>query len=348
MLHVIRDWKLPVFGLNVPPGVIRRLSAAAMDNATAADPVAALSAQDRSALPARIIEPAPEQLAFLREVMGSHPGRAKSPAADDRPGDKANGNLRDKAVDLSTVDARREARFLLIQSVWDSAMAEQAVAARRATGKSVAVLAGVAHVEGGLGIARRIRVLDPGAVLLLVSPWRGAVSGDGADDGLGVGFGDGFDKAAADVRFYCPESFESRMGMTLFSRPFGADFEYVVGAVVRGSRAEAAGLRPGDVVLYAGGYRLVSLSVLHLAGSDAYREKKSLVFEVRRGQERYSVDFGPLGQQQVAQPGQESAKQAGQTDAQAARQPEQKNGQQPLAQKGQQPATQTVAPTGKP
>ncbi|PKN08087.1 MAG: hypothetical protein CVU73_09565 [Deltaproteobacteria bacterium HGW-Deltaproteobacteria-8] len=261
VFQAIRDWRLPVFGLNVPPQVIRRLSAAALANATAADPVASLSPEDRAQLPARIIEPAPEQLAFLHEVMGSHPGNAK--------GQKAGG----------TVDARREARFLLIQSVWDSAMAEQAVRARKATGRPVLVLAGAAHVEGGLGIARRIRVLDPGAEVLLISPWRG----------------DGFARADADVRVYCPESFESRMGMVLESRPFGENFEYVVSQVKRGSQAEAAGLRPGDVVTRAGGYRMRSLTVLHLAGSDAFREKKHLVFVIRRGEDCYSVDLGPLG-----------------------------------------------------
>jgi len=257
VLRAIRDWRLPAYGLNVPPGVIRRLSAAAMQNATAADPVASLSAEDRAHLPARIIPPAPEQQAFLREVMGGH--------LDGR----------------NAADPRQVARFQLIQSVWDSGMAEQAVRARRATARPVVLLAGTAHVEGGLGIARRIAVLDPGAEILLISPWRGQ----------------DFEPSDAHVRVYCPESFESRMGMTIESRPFGAQFEYVVSAVKRGSRAEAAGLRPGDVVARAGGYRLRSLNALHLAGSDAFREKKHLVLVIRRGEDAFSVDLGPLGQQ---------------------------------------------------
>lgn len=257
----IRDWKLPVAGLNVPPGVIRRLSAAALQNATAADPVAALPPEDRAWLPKRIIEPAPEQLAFLNEVMGQHPkGR----------------NVKDE---------RQVARFRLIQSVWDSAMAEAAVDLRRATGRQVAVLAGTAHVEGGLGIARRLRVLDPGAEILLVSPWRG----------------DALDPADADLRVYCPESFESRMGMTLEKRPLGLpgddEWQVVVTAVRRESRADLAGLRPGDIVVRAGGYRMKSLNALHLAGSDAFRDKASLVLEISRGRECLSVDLGPLGRQ---------------------------------------------------
>ncbi|MDP3425917.1 MAG: ChaN family lipoprotein, partial [Humidesulfovibrio sp.] len=294
VFQAIGDWRLPAFGLNVPPGVIRRLSAAAMQNSTAAtpapDPVASLSPEDRAHLPARIIEPAPEQLAFLREVMGSHPRPAK-----DKPGgqsiDKDNGKDDSKGDDLN---ARREARFLLIQSVWDTAMAEQAVRARRATGLPVVVLAGAAHVEGGLGIARRIRVLDPGAEVLLISPWRGGE----------------FALADADVRVYCPESFESRMGMTLESRPLvpggqgEQDFEVLVRAVARGSRAETAGLRPGDVVTRAGGHRMRSLAVLHMAGSDAFREKKNMVFVIRRGQDCLTVDLGPLGQGQGQDQGQ--------------------------------------------
>jgi len=257
----LRDWQLPAAGLNVPPEVIRRLSAAAMDNATAENPVAALSAEDRAWLPRQIIPPAPEQLAFLREVMAGHPqGGPNARKAD---------------------DPRQMARFQLIQSVWDSAMAEQAVNLRRATGRQVAVLAGTAHVEGGLGIARRLKVLDPEAEVLLVSPWRG----------------DDFDPADAQVRVYCPLGFESRMGMTLESRPDGDEFQVVVSAVTRGSRAEAAGLRPGDVLTHAGGLRMQGLNTLHLAGSDAFRDKKSLVLTVRRGKACYSVDLGLLGQQ---------------------------------------------------
>jgi len=253
----LREWKLPSAGLNVPPEVIRRLSAAAMDNATASDPVPSLSAEDQAQLPKRIIPPAPEQLAFLREVMSEHPqGR-------------------------NAEDPKQIVRFQLIQSVWDSAMAEAAVRLRQTTGKQVAVLAGTAHVEGGLGIARRIRVLDPGAEILLISPWRG----------------DDFDPEDAQVRVYCPISFESRMGMTLEDRPFGEESIVVVSQVRRGSRAEAAGLRPGDVVTRAGGYRMRSLTTLHVAGSDAYKNKSSLKLTISRGNACYTVDLGPLGKQ---------------------------------------------------
>ncbi|MDR3639820.1 MAG: ChaN family lipoprotein [Humidesulfovibrio sp.] len=260
----LREWKLPVAGLNVSPEVIRRLSAAAVDNATASDPVAALSAEDRAQLPAKIIPPAPEQLEFLREAMAGHPkGTATAQGLD---------------------DPRQLARFQLIQSVWDSAMAEQAVRLRKTTGRQVAVLAGAAHVEGGLGIARRIRVLDPGAEILLVSPWRG----------------DEFDREDAQVRVYCPISFESRMGMTLEDRPLGGEPVVVVTRVERGSRAEAAGLRPGDVLTRAGGYRMRSLVTLHLAGSDAYNARRNLVLIIRRGDACYTVDLGPLGQRKAA------------------------------------------------
>jgi len=219
------------------------------------DPLAALSPEDRAQLPRQIIGPAPEQLAFLREIMKSHPqGR-------------------------STDDPRQTARFQLIQSVWDSAMAEQAVRARKATNRPVIALAGTAHVEGGLGIARRIAVLDPGAEILLISPWRG----------------DDLDPNDANVRVYCPERFESRMGMTLESRPYGEEFQYVVTEVTRESRADVAGLRPGDVVTYAGRHRVRSLTALHLAGSDAFRNKEPLTLEIRRGRQCLSVDLGPLG-----------------------------------------------------
>lgn len=265
VFRAIKDWSLPVFGLNVPPGVIRRLSKSALEHSPAdgKDPVAALSVEDQTLLPKQIIGPAPEQLAFLREVMSNHPAKASGAAGRD-----AN-------------DPRQIARFHLIQSVWDSAMAENAVAAHKATARPVVVLAGTAHVEGGLGIARRIAALDPGAKVLLVSPWRG---GD-------------LDPKDAQVRVYCPERFDSRMGMTIESRPSGEDFEYVITEVKRESRADLAGLRPGDILTRAGGHRVRSLTALHLAGSDAYRDKKPLTLEVRRGRQCLSVDLGKLGQQ---------------------------------------------------
>ncbi len=259
VFRAIADWKLPTYGLNVPPGVVRRLSKAALEHSPAdgQDPVASLSPEDRAQLPKKIIGPAPEQQAFLREVMGGHPqGRNAS-------------------------DPRQMARFQLIQSVWDSAMAEKAVEARRATARPVVVLAGTAHVEGGLGIARRIAAYDPGAEILLVSPWRGL----------------DFEPSDAHVRAYCPERFDSRMGMTLESRPKGDVFEYVVTEVRRDSRADRAGLRPGDVLARAGSYRVRSLNALHLAGSDAFKDKAHLTLEVLRGDERLSIDLGPLGQQ---------------------------------------------------
>lgn len=257
VFRAIADWKLPAYGLNVPPGVIRRLSKAAQEHSPAdgKDPVASLSPEDRARLPKQIIGPAPAQEAFLREVMGGHP--------------------QGRNVD----DPRQVARFQLIQSVWDSAMAEQAVAARRATKRPVVVLAGTAHVEGGLGIARRIAAYDPGAEILLISPWRGL----------------DFEPSDAHVRAYCPERFDSRMGMTLESRPKGEGFEYLVTEVRRESRADLAGLRPGDVVVRAGGYRVRSLNALHLAGSDAFKAKAPLVLEVLRGDERLTVDLGQLG-----------------------------------------------------
>jgi len=85
--------------------------------------------------------------------------------------------------------------------------------------------------------------------------------------------------------------------MVLEDRLSGEDAIVVVTQVRRGSRAEAAGLRPGDVVTRAGGYRMRSLTTLHMAGSDAYKNKSSLKLTVSRGNACYTVDLGPLGQQ---------------------------------------------------
>ncbi len=242
LFETINRNSLPVAGLNVPSSVIRKISKQGLDG---------LEDGERAFLPRQIITPSSEQLAFLDMIYSQHEGR-----------DADNATGRD--------------RFRLIQSIWDSKMAEEAVRLRKEFKWPVLVIAGSGHVENGWGIARRIRHLDPGAKILLLMPWRGGE----------------FDKESGDAFFYCPDSYDSKMGALLTATGQGG---LLVERVKRGSRAEKAGLRPGDVLFEAAGIPLDQLFDLHMAGSRVHKANEPLVFSVRRGGATFTVNVGKLG-----------------------------------------------------
>jgi hypothetical protein len=155
-------------------------------------------------------------------------------------------------------------------------MAEEAVRLRRTYDWPVLLVAGSGHVENGWGIARRIRRFDPGAKILLIVPWRG---GEFAAD-------------SGEALFYCPDSYVAKMGATLTDTGQGG---LLVEAVVRGSRAEKAGLRPGDTLIEASGVTLDHLFALHQAGVMAHEADAPLVFTVRRAGQTFRADVGKLG-----------------------------------------------------
>ncbi len=170
-------------------------------------------------------------------------------------------------------------RFMLVQSIWDTQMAMRSIMARRRFERPVVVLAGMGHVENGWGIASRLRKLDPAASFLLMAPWRGVGN---------------FTPAAADSFFFCPNSYKSKLGMALAETDDGL----LVTEVERASRADVAGLRPGDLVLAIQGLPAQSLGTLHDAGAKAYEAKQPLKLTVRRGLSSFTADLGRLGQAQ--------------------------------------------------
>jgi len=177
-------------------------------------------------------------------------------------------------------NATQRERFHQVQSIWDSKMAEGAVQLRREYDWPVLVIAGAGHVEKGWGIARRIRQFDPGAQILILMPWRGG----------------SFESGSGDAFFYCPDTYESKMGASLTATGFGG---LLVESVKRGSRAEKAGLRPGDLLLEASGIKLDYLFSLHMAGAKAYKAGEELIYTVRRGGDTFEANVGKLG---VAKP----------------------------------------------
>jgi uncharacterized iron-regulated protein len=201
-----RKHGLDLYALNAPRSVISAVSDGGIE---------AVPGGERKYLPEKVIAPAPEQVEELRAVYEAHAPKKKE-------GDEKAGSFE---------------RFMLVQSLWDTVMAGNAVRVRRETGGPVIVLAGAGHVEYGLGIARRIKALEPDASTLTVTPWRG--------------MGD-VEAAAGDVFFYCPHTHAAKGGYTLAFRQEGV----FIDDVDPGSQAEAAGFREGDRVAGIEGERI--------------------------------------------------------------------------------------------
>ncbi|GFK92755.1 hypothetical protein NNJEOMEG_00582 [Fundidesulfovibrio magnetotacticus] len=153
--------------------------------------------------------------------------------------------------------------FVDVQSLWDTTMARRAVEARVAWRRPVAVVAGGGHVEYGWGIASRLAAFDPEGQRLLVMPWRG---------------GETPDPAMANAFYYCPEPKRPRLGILLETREGVPRVE----RVEEGSRAQAAGVLPGDVLSRAGERPLKDIKDLHEAGIEAMRRGDPLRLEVLR------------------------------------------------------------------
>ncbi|WP_156939732.1 ChaN family lipoprotein [Desulfocurvus vexinensis] len=241
VLEAARRTGAPLAGLNVPRRVVRAVGEGGPG---------AVARADRHLLPVQIIPPAPEQASELERVLARHAA----------PG---HGDGEDGAAAAPSAQADRRERFLRVQALWDTAMARSAVAARRAQGRPVLLLAGAGHVERGWGIARRLHALDPRARVLAVLPWRG---------------GSGFDPADADAFFFCPLSHSSRLGFVLQER----DARVSVTDVAPDTRAAQAGFLPGDEILAVMGEPATSLWVLHKGALKAGRAGLPLAITVRR------------------------------------------------------------------
>lgn len=265
------DSGVPIYGLNIEHELRRAVSRKGLEG---------LSAQERSRLPERIIPPLPEQRDKLTAFFLAHGSMMRrAPHAGPSAGSGAGPlvapvampGIRDgREVSVILPVSLRAAfeRFLLIQSLWDSTMAEQAAAVlarerRAAPGAGpLVILAGGGHVEYGYGIAHRLALLDPGAVIFSVMPFSGPVPGANL----------------ADAFYYSPAPEPSGFGLT-FSREEGS---VRILAVRPASRAEKAGLLPGDAVLAAGGATVNGPMDLHSAAMAAKRQSKALALRVDR------------------------------------------------------------------
>ena len=286
IFEVARKHGLTLYGLNLPDVVRRSVSRGGL---------AGLSQTEKGELPRRIIPPQPAQKEKLLAVFRMHGAmRGKNPvtpsAAEAGEGQTGQKSLpammpatpgKGKAPKATAgAEAMPSAqamldRFLLIQSLWDSTMAEQAVDNRNFARRRLkyagfpalpylpmVILAGAGHVEYGYGIASRIKHLEPDARVLLVMPFSGAQPEPGA----------------ADVYYYSEQRSHSPYGFTLAERKG----RLVIVNVAPDSRAEAAGVRAGDAIVRAGGAPVLSPMDLHKAAVQAKRQRIPLRFTLER------------------------------------------------------------------
>lgn len=260
IFEAARDLALPVFALNTPKGLARKVGREGPD---------ALPPAERATLPGTILPPDPAQVEQLRELFAHHATMIKK-------GPKAS-----KAPKTRT-ERDPFAGFLTVQSLWDTQMAARAVLAHARYSRPVVIIAGGGHVERGWGIARRLAVLDPEAKVVTVMPWRG---------------GETPDPALAQTFFACPVVHKSRLGMTLAheaTAPGNAPAPLLVTAVTPGSPAATAGLLAGDAVTAAGKHAATGLFTLHKAAAEAAKAGEPLTLTISRAGEILTLTI-PLG-----------------------------------------------------
>ena len=202
VFDLARRHALPIYGLNIAHDLRAKAARAG---------VASLSPWEKAELPARIIPPPPEQREKLVDVFLLHQAMrnarrrgGKDPGENPQTGEggvaSATGRRLVLPLTLRGVKEGRPAdvvlplsvqkpfeRFLWTQSLWDSAMAEEArhvhrleqrIHAQRTPQDKIGplvILAGGGHVEYGYGIASRLSLLDPGSRILSVLPFSGKI-----------------------------------------------------------------------------------------------------------------------------------------------------------------------------
>ncbi|GAB1410987.1 ChaN family lipoprotein [Desulfovibrionales bacterium] len=246
LFEIADRYNLPLVALNLPRHVLH----AARDGREQALPV-----HEQAMLPKQLVLPCPAQQHALREQAGMHMAM-RNPDT---------GSARTSPAPLGA-DA-----FFLVQALWDSTMAEQALAWRARSDLPLVLLVGAGHVEHGWGIASRIQALDPSARILGLVPVRDEK--DFAQQMAQPAV------AGEHMYVYCAVQHRSRLGMHVIF----ADKTARVTEIVPDSPAGKAGLHPEDRLIAAGDKPVSSATDLHFAAMAASRAKKPLVLTVQRG-----------------------------------------------------------------
>jgi uncharacterized iron-regulated protein len=275
IFELAEKFDLPVAGLNIPRQVLTTFRDKGNE---------ALSQSDRNALPRRIIPASPAQKAALEEQVGIHQSMREASAAGTMPKaaapKAAPGDMGSASGKVPSMGDMAE-KFFLVQAMWDSMMAEQALKWRDRLGIPMFILAGGGHVEHGWGIEYRLRTLDPDAACLAIMPVRDAED-----------FKDQTDVTQRplpgnSIYFYCASQHKSRLGMNIV---FETD-RMIVDSVDPESRAEKAGLLAGDILLKAEDKPLTEATDLHFAAMAASRQKKPLQLTILRAQQTLTVNI---------------------------------------------------------
>ncbi|MDO9583719.1 MAG: ChaN family lipoprotein [Desulfomicrobium sp.] len=265
IFELAEKFDLPVAGLNIP----RQTLLAFRDKGNEG-----LTQADRDALPRRIIAASPAQIKALEMQANLHQtmrtaGQPQPAPKTDTPPAKAKAQaMPGNPPPINSVAEK----FYLVQALWDSMMAEQALAWQRRLNQPMLILSGGGHVEHGWGIEYRLRTLDPNAVCLAVMPVRDK------DDFKAQTDASQRPLPGKQVFFHCAAQHKSRLGMNILFD----DTAMRVESVDPGSRADNAGLMAGDVLLKAGDRELREAMDLHFAAMAASRQKKPLELTVLR------------------------------------------------------------------
>jgi uncharacterized iron-regulated protein len=281
IFQVAENFDLPVYGLNISKATLDLIKARGFDETRDG-----LPAEERPDLPRAVIWPKQEQVDYLNKVREGFARRQKenekAGAAGEKPSGAGPEALKAEAAGNGggPMRAGDQRRFLLVQSLWDTSMAESAIKAHNESGRPVVVIAGSGHVESGYGIAHRINTLTPGKKILLALPLSHPFEKDDER------------RATADVFF------ASRPGLLSLGLRFKAEpSRIIVDELTPGSRAEAAGIRPGDRIISLEDHDLESPGDFHSAIAIAdltdkrasLAEKRPKPLVVERGGQRLSL-----------------------------------------------------------
>lgn len=321
IFQAAQEYKLPVYALNAPKGLARKVGRQGLD---------ALTPAERASLPGAILPPAPAQVEELRELFAQHGAMRKAaPQENAKPESPPKATAAPQAQtapgDIAAPQAVRDAVPQAKASPGDAAAPPTAknVAAPRAKAKASAKPAApnaapardpfdnFVTVQSLWDTQMAARALyaravsgRPVAVIAgaghVANGWgiarRLAVLDPSAKVVLVMPWrgGEAPDAEAAPYFFACPAAQKSRLGMTLTQdqpAPGKPAALPLVTAVAPGSPAAKAGLLPGDAVVAAGGHPADTLSVLHKAAIEAVKDGKALSLTVSRAGETLAIDI---------------------------------------------------------
>ncbi|HML56455.1 MAG TPA: ChaN family lipoprotein [Solidesulfovibrio magneticus] len=321
IFEAAREYKLPIYALNAPKGLARKVGRQGLD---------ALTPAERASLPGAILPPAPAQVEELRDLFAHHgamrkaapqetakpespPKAAAAPQAQTAPGDfappqavrdavpQAKASPEDAAAPPTAKNVaapRAKAKASAKPAAPNAAPArdpfENFVTVQSLWDTQMAARALYARAVSGRPVAV---IAGAGHV---ANGWgiarRLAVLDPSAKVVLVIPWrgGEAPDAESAPYFFACPAAQKSRLGMTLTQdqpAPGQPAALPLVTAVAPGSPAAKAGLLPGDAVIAAGGHPADNLSVLHKAAIEAVKDGKALSLTVSRAGETLAIDI---------------------------------------------------------